>query len=191
MIAPEWSHKIESGAVRSRPVSVSIRASEQECRDLARRLKVQEIRDLFAEIVLQRQNEGNVISAKGRFGATVVQFCVSTLDPVIQKIEEKIESWFAEEDDVIPLNRVRRERLSGMLDSELPMPDERDDPEQVIDGMIDVAELVTQNLSLAIDPYPRAESAPIPPPEEENIPGRPNPFEALKDWKFQKEKEKS
>jgi len=41
----------------------------------------------------------------------------------------------------------------------MEMVAERDDPERVVDGLIDVGELVAQHLSLNLDPYPRADDA--------------------------------
>ena len=62
-------------------------------------------------------------------------------------------------------------------------------PEAIIDGYIDAGELVTQYLSLALNPYPHAEGVKyeLGDDNEEAIkPKLDNPFAALKEWKNNK-----
>ncbi len=107
-----------------------------------------------------------------------------------QPIEEKFESWYSDEDQVVSLPRVRRVQQQGMrTDAELEILGEEEDPEPVIDGTIDVGELAAQHLALAIDLYPRSEAVRSAAEGEEGEEAvftageRTNPFAALKDWK--------
>lgn len=197
VLTPEWSHKVDSGTIDSKITKHHIVASDEECKDLARRLRIISVTGLEADMTMQRVPDRNIIHVTGRLKAQVTQSCVITNEPVTEAIEEIFESWHDDEEQVISLDKAKRDRLSMMVDSELPMPDDQDDPEPVIDGQIDLGELATQHLSLAITPYPRAVGATHSQTDEGNwqvLAGgateRPNPFAALKDWKLKKESEK-
>ena len=57
-------------------------------------------------------------------------------------------------------------------------PEADDPPEPLGDGLVDVGEIVTQQLALALDPYPRAPGSELP---AEAAPATPaeSPFRAL------------
>ncbi len=83
-------------------------------------------------------------SLTGHLGATVVQPCVVTLDPVTTRIEED----------------VTRQYISDWQDPEDPeveMPE--DDTTEPLGPEIDVMATITEALSLAIPAYPRADGA--------------------------------
>ena len=72
--------------------------------------------------------------------------------------------------------------------AEVEILDEREDPEAVIYGRIDLGELVAQHISLAVPAYPQREGVEFEHGDEgieldKKSPLRKNPFEALKDWK--------
>jgi hypothetical protein len=79
----------------------------------------------------------------------------------------------------------------------VPLLDEQDDPEPITDGKIDLGELVSQFLSLSINPFPHAPGVELPEEQEGDGPVRmsagnaPNPFAALKDWKARRDTEGS
>lgn len=78
-------------------------------------------------------------------GATVVQECVATLDPVTTRIDEA----------------VTRRYLAGMpppAPGESEMPE--DDTAEPLPGTLDLAEVMIEALALALPPFPRAEGAP-------------------------------
>jgi len=195
-LTPEWSHRIESHTLTSKALILSLEASERERKDVARRLKIQDIEALTAKVRLQRQGKGNVIHVSGEFTAKVVQACIVTLDPVHETITETFESWFSEDDDVVSLTRVRKERKVKLIDTEIPIMEEKDDPEPVEDGHIDAAEVVTQHLSLSINPFPRAPGVAVSDSPDEPLEKpvllenkRENPFAALKALKIADDKE--
>ncbi len=190
-LTPEWSRKVEAATVEDTPLSLRIEATAQERKDVARRLKVSEISQLNADITLKREEGSHIIHVEGTLQAEVVQPCVVTLEPVVSLIQEPVESWYSDEEQIVSLTRVRREKVGKMVDSEMEIMDEKDDPDPVVEGHIDVGELVTQFLSLAINPYPQAEGAVY---TETSIPTEPpkraNPFAGLKDWKARRSRGK-
>ena len=80
-------------------------------------------------------------------GATVVQPCVVTLDPVTTRIDETVMRRFSPEVD-------RPEDLPG---DEMEMPE--DDTLEPLDHDIDLGRVLIEALSLALPPWPRRDDA--------------------------------
>lgn len=183
-VAPEWSHTVNADEIEGAPVHVDISPDEEARSALLRRLDVNEIHGLKARLTLQRQ--GQVIHVAGKAEATVVQACAVSLDPVETKLEEEFEAWFADPEQAVSISKARRERDLKKGKTEVPILDESEDPEAIIDGQIDLGELVVQYLSLGINPFPHKEGVEYANPEVEEREAselRKNPFAALKDWK--------
>jgi uncharacterized metal-binding protein YceD (DUF177 family) len=189
-VDPEWSVLIDAQTVTSNPQKSRIAASEDVRKALAVRLGLATISSLSADVTLHRE-KGNVIHVNGLMKANITQPCSVSMDPVQTQIEETFEGWYADQERIVMLAKARHERLGRLADSEIPILDESEDPEPLVNGMIDIGELVVQHLSLAADSYPRRRGL-----EEAEVvevtvgePGaglRKNPFEALKNWKKSK-----
>lgn len=185
----EWSHLVDIKDIEDGPKTFSFEATDQQRADLARRLLVESVEDASASVTLQRVG-GGVIQAIGTVCAEVTQNCVVSLVPVTASVEDQFEGWFGDKTNAISFTKARTEREAKKGHIEAEVLDESVDPEPIIGGMVDIGELATQYLSLAIDPYPRAEGVTAefvaePPPAKpgEGSSLRKNPFEALKDWK--------
>ena len=184
ILPPEWSVPVDIEQVGDTAYTLTITASADECKDIARRLHVPKVESLSAELTLERERGGSVFHVTGTMKALVTQPCVTTMEPVQDSIQDRVEGWYAEPDTVISLAKARHERDSRVADSETHILDEREDPEPISEGQIDLGELVTQHLSLVVNPYPHKEGVEFV-GEEGDIepPKRENPFGALKDWK--------
>lgn len=184
-LRPEWSHRIEAEQIGPRPHKLTVTATPQESKDLARRLRVQAIENLIATVTLQREPGSTVIHVEGQVTAQITQNCITTGQPVAETVIEPFESWYADPAQAVPFTKARREKLNRG-EREMEILPERDDPDLVTDGFIDVAELAAQYLSLGINPYPRAGDEPPvggADPMQIIAPARKNPFAALKEWK--------
>jgi len=188
MSAPEfeWSHNIDADEVGLRTVSVKISPDEAQISALCKRLGVVSIEKLEADLTLKRNEVNKVIHVEGTVLADVTQECVVTMEPVTDHIEDRFEAWYAEPSSAVSFTKAKRERMSLAEQDEQPIIDEFDDPEGVVDGKIDLGELVTQHFSLALNLYPRADDAPF--ETAVGLDDAPegvydNPFAALKDWK--------
>jgi uncharacterized metal-binding protein YceD (DUF177 family) len=126
-----------------------------------------------------------IVHIKGQIKAEIVQNCVVSLDPVLSTIEDDFEAWFADPQAAVSLTKARHDRESISGHSEVKMLDEKDDPEEIIDDKIDLGELVTQHLSLSVEPYPHAEGVDFENKATKDFDDNEvnNPFAALKDWK--------
>lgn len=84
---------------------------------------------------------------EAHLSAEVVQSCVVTLEPVVQRIEEAVARDYVPEADHRPTAEIE-------LD-----PDAEDDPEP-FGAVIDPGLLALESLALVLDPYPRAPGVP-------------------------------
>lgn len=191
---PEWSYLVDEDRAGTDIKDVTIAPSPEEARALCQRLNIVSLEGLSAQLKLERLSGGMVVHIKGKFKARVIQACVVTLEPVETLAEESFEGWYANPEQAVMLSKARRERQSKNGEGEAPILEEKDDPEPILNGHIDLGELVTQYLSLCIDPYPHAPG--VERSEEDRVihvdPGaeiRRNPFAALKNWKGGKDED--
>ncbi len=187
----EWSHNFDVEDVDNKPVEITVTAPDANFPALCNRLNIHSIEALSADIVLVRNDVNKVIHVSGRINADIHQLCVVTAEPLAQNVSDTFEAWFAEPSNAVSFTKVKRERDAVKDKNEQPILEEYDDPEEVVDGKIDLGELVTQHLSLSLNPYPKAEGAEHSVQEtalddEDDIYA--NPFAALKDWKASEKK---
>ena len=187
----EWPHLIDADKIGATPTKIRISPSPEELKRLTKRMGVSEIDGLVGELVLSRDSGRNVVFISGRVRAAVTQSSVVSGKPVKSEIDDSFEAWYADHDEAVSFAKAKQERLVREGQGDFPFLDESEDPEPIVDGKIDVGELVAQYLSLAINPYPRAEgesfgeAEPLKEAVEEVYE---NPFAALKDWKNRPDK---
>lgn len=123
---------------------VEYKADEAELAAVAERLDLLGLERL--EAVLTFHSEGARLRAEGRLRAAVTQSCVATGEPVPAMIDEKIALLFLPEPAGTPDEEVE---LSAE-DLDVIFHDGRE---------IDLAAAMADELSLALDPYPRSAGA--------------------------------
>jgi uncharacterized metal-binding protein YceD (DUF177 family) len=163
MMRAEFSRPVRLGPD---PRELVLEASAAEGAALAARFGILAVHGLTARLSL-RPEPGGTVRARGSLEADVEQNCVVTLDPVRQRVEAVVDL-----------------RILG--EGETPADDDPESPDEIesAGGVVDLGEAIAEQLSLALDPYPRAEGAALPPldpPEAApaEAPARPNPFAAL------------
>lgn len=187
----EWFYPFHVENIPSAGKTVKMVAEADDLKAIAKRLDVLEVKSLSAELRLTLQNGGYTVNINGHFKAEIVQECVVTLQPVADTLEDDFEAWYADHEKAIPFNRAKHNQKAMEEGDEVQILEEKDDPEALIDGQVDLGEVVIQFLSLSVNPYPRAEGVvadeePQPIEVTKPIAGgtlRPNPFAALKNWR--------
>lgn len=116
---------------------MTFEANAEECVAIAARLKLLSLSSFSADIYVLRELSGDV-SIFGDLAAEMEQACVVTLDPVAEKVEASV---------------MQRFTARGEDDEEA---EDEDPPEPIREDEIEVGEVLVQNLSLALNPYPRA-----------------------------------
>lgn len=194
-IDPKWSYLFDVQELEKSPVKLTISPGKDENKRLEMRMGLRALESLSADLVLERTRGGLVIHVTGRIKAGVKQSCVVSAEPVEDTIEEDFEAWFADPEAAVPLAKAKRDLSAKKGYVERPIMDEKEDPEAIIDGHIDLGELVTQYLSLAINPYPHAEGAEYAYGDDQKKDAGAgdfkNPFAALKDWKDKQREDES
>lgn len=143
-----WSHR--AAEIPDRGLDIERVATPEELAVLADALQLPAISRMTVAYSIRPLGVGRY-NVKGALSAAVTQECIVTLEAVHTEIQETLEEEFWAEDLVpAPLpdgERVEREALSGSS------------PEVIQQGLIEVGRLVYEQLSTAIDPYPRAPGA--------------------------------
>jgi uncharacterized metal-binding protein YceD (DUF177 family) len=158
---------------------IAFSATDAECAALAARMGLLTLNSLQADVTAspllsRRQQRGPYkgIHLHVAFRADVVQSCVVTLEPVTASVSDEFEVDFlpkgADPADVIGTGsprdsgkEMKKEEtvddwLEGLEDGEMVIDSEEADPPEIMrGGVVEIGELIVENLSLALDPYPR------------------------------------
>ena len=160
---PEFSRVVSVVRLGDHEAAYPITASEAERAALARRLSLVALDRFAADVRLSRVRGG--VRLEAAIEADIVQDCVVTLEPFKSRIADEF-------------TLVYQRRIAPP--SELLDPDE-DEAELLEGDEVDIGEAVAQQLSLALDPFPRAPGAGFPEAEQaeaaENV--RSHPFAEL------------
>jgi uncharacterized metal-binding protein YceD (DUF177 family) len=146
LIPVEFSRPLALDAVPPEGVTVRLQASSEECRALAARFGLVELTGLSGEIRVEPVGSNPTFLVTGRLAADAVQACVVTLEPVPAKVEAEFDRLFSRD-------------LPAESDGEVEIDAEAETPEPLVEGRLDLGEILAQELSLALDPYPRAPDA--------------------------------
>jgi uncharacterized metal-binding protein YceD (DUF177 family) len=186
----DFPHLIPAARVGQDYTETSFEADARACALLAKRYNITSVEAVSGYAKLRRESDGVTIYVMGSFKADVTQSCVTTFEPVADHIEEDFEGWFLDETHAKSFKKAKKKRAVSDLEDfaaeedEDFMAGENEDPEPIINGMVDVGELVAQYLSLALNPYPKSEKAKaIGQLAQEINPDKPSPFDVLKDYK--------
>jgi uncharacterized metal-binding protein YceD (DUF177 family) len=172
----EFSRIVTPDRLGGAKVSESIEASPAERAAVARRLDIMAVDGVSAEVTVKRLGSG-LYRVSGKWQAEVRQACVVTLEPVADRLSGDFEASFE-----------AAEGPGRAAEEDVLVDPEAADPAEILpDEGIDLGELVVQELAVALNPYPRAPGAEVPPryrpPEGEKEDG---PFAALKALKGDK-----
>jgi len=172
MNAP-FSRTIETSAIPATGLDRSISADPAELAKLGEAYGIPEVRALAADLELSHER-GGVIRVRGRVTADIVQACVVSLVPVAQSIDEPIDIRLVEAGS-------RRAEAAPRPGAELAIDPGDPDPPDILPGpTIDLGAIAVEHFLLAVDPYPRAPGAALPPEAADPSPGASDsPFTAL------------
>ena len=167
IIMPELSRIINVDDVvgASAPVTLEITANETEREALAKRFDLLSLPSLIASIRLETvagfgaENNTNIL-ATVKLKANLTQTCSVTLDPVEDAIDATFTQLFAPEGAFPEFDESEDDEFMDATDIDLDdfahqTEHLADLPEPIIDGNIDLGELVAEELAVRINPFPR------------------------------------
>ena len=169
--APEFSRLVSISDIKTAEMRLNVTASRLECGALAERFSLEDLESLEAQLIFSNSSSGGVLELDASFIADIIQICIVTLRPIKKHLDGEFHCTIVKEDtiDKDPVEVFEFEDV---------------DPAEVcINGSFDVGELVSQQLSLEIDPFPRAEGVVFQHEHSscsEQEMGRENPFKILK-----------
>jgi cytochrome b pre-mRNA-processing protein 3 len=173
-----YSAALDLGLVPERGKELVLTPSESERATISGWLEIEALESLKATILITRLAE-NEYSYAANFDADVVQACVVTLAPVRAHLSGEVQRSF----------RVRPRSSASRRKKPAPEPQamdisvlDEDGPELLDSPIIDLAAPLLEELSLALDPYPRAPGVVFQPPAEVVAPAH-HPFAVLEQLK--------
>ena len=180
-VAP-FAASFDLGTVRDRIVEVSLAPGPAERAAIAHWLGIESVDTLKAVIQLSRGGVDEY-AYRGHFEADVVQACVITLAPVPSHLSGEILRRFK----VLPRPSTRRRKPAIEPPPAVPViidlaAADEDGPELLDQSVLDLAAPLLEELSLALDPYPKAPGAAFEVPPEPLTPAD-NPFAVLEKLK--------
>lgn len=144
-----WSVPVQVIEVPETGLSMHLAADKEMRAKIARVASVLAVPRLEADFILTRRGQG--VRVVGEVSATVEQACVVTLEPIENQITEPVDLVFAPAPDADHPEPAHSEP-------------EREPPEPLQGGCVDLGALATEFLLLGIDPYPRKPGATFSPP---------------------------
>ena len=175
---PPYTYPFELAGLSERGAELSLSPDAAERARIAAWLGALEVPRLDMTIRLARLDDA-VYRYDAEFAAEVVQACVVTLDPVPAR-----HSGAATRRYRVLAKASRR----ASHDIEIGSSEDEDAPEVISSSLLDVAAPVLEELSLLLDPYPRAPGVTFDPPKDESK-SADNPFAVLAKLKVRPPKE--
>lgn len=142
---PEFSRPVTLESSDDLDITHEIEAGEEERKALAARFGLVALGSLAAHFHLTSVGGGSLVRLNAALAADLTQACVVSLEPVESHIEASFIRLFDPEGIASPPDE---EGLTLATDEEVAEP--------MADGIIDLGEIVTEQLALEINPFPRA-----------------------------------
>ncbi len=149
-----------------------VTATPAELQAIAEAFNLRAIRSLNADVRFTPVGRTDYV-VEGRVRAEVVQSCVVSLVPVDESIDEPFSVRFSRKARVAEADLGSGAEIRVDLSTGEP-------PEPLVGSSIDLGPVILEHLVLAVDPYPRAPGAQLPPEAATSLdPDDSNPFAAL------------
>lgn len=161
---PEFSFIIHPSEHGENEQIYELEADSRERGALARRFDLLDIEFFRPRLSFKRLRGSGSYSLKGQVRARVTQRCVITLDALTSDVDSRFE--------VIFRNDFQGDRHDMTVD---------EDVEPLEGDMLDLGEIATEELVMALDPYPKGQEVELTEflPEPDQIVERKHPFAAL------------
>jgi hypothetical protein len=154
-IAQLWPQPVTMAQVGRGQVKRDLVADAEVRAGIARALRLDDLLELQADLKVTAWLDG--VEIDGRWRARVVQTCGITLEPFESALDGELHVR------VLPEGSSA---LGGESEHELDLDPEADDPPDLMTGDgVDLGAYVVEDLSLAIDPFPRKPGAEFDPPD--------------------------
>ena len=142
--------------IKSNRHTEQVKANETECEALAKRFDLVSVNSLSGDLTIHVEG-GLRYHVTGIMKANITQESAVSGKSVDKNISHDIDAWYIDPSKVASFEDAVRDRQGGDMEDEREMQSEEDDPEKLYDGAIDLGEVTSQFLGLALDFFPRGE----------------------------------
>jgi uncharacterized metal-binding protein YceD (DUF177 family) len=156
-VAQAWPQRLGLSEVAREPVTRALAADEAARARIAKLLGLDQLQSLRADLRVSAWLDG--VEIAGHWSARVTQTCGVSLEPFDTDLEGQLQIR------AVPLGS---QALATSEDHEVELDPEADDPPDVLTSdAVDLGAYVVEDLSLAVDPFPRKPGALFEPPVAE------------------------
>jgi hypothetical protein len=141
----ELSRPVFLSKIGPQGLDVTISATPEECARVAARMDIPAIGSLECAFRLVREGDGVSVFARGRLLVHLTRICVVSAEEFETAVEDEFEVRF------VPAGKLQVDPDPNRID-EIPYET----------TTIDLGEATTEQLGLALDPYPRMDGASMP-----------------------------
>ncbi|MFO1103748.1 MAG: DUF177 domain-containing protein [Methylocystis sp.] len=145
------SRRLALADVPPEGLEIDVSATPADCAALASHNAIPAVHALRAQLRAKRWR-GDGLEIEGELRASVRQACVASLEEFDSELVEPIHMRFAPPPEEAPRSRRRHEEPAEITMDEDP-------PDPLIGGGVDLGAVVSEFLTLALDPYPRKPGA--------------------------------
>jgi uncharacterized metal-binding protein YceD (DUF177 family) len=138
----ELSRPVSLSKIGPQGLGVTVLATPKECERIAARMDIPAIRSLECSLHLVREPGGVSVLARGRLRANLTRICVVSAEEFETTVDDEFEVRF------VPAGKIQDDPDPNQID-EIPYET----------STIDLGEATTEQLGLALDPYPRMDGA--------------------------------
>jgi len=175
---PEFSRVVKLESVPLAGFKVDIAAEAAERAAVAARIGVQAVSSLSLKGIVQRAEQAGAFLLTAEVEAEVTQTCVVSLEPLAARLKVRVRRGILESG---PGQAGVRQAGAGAKERETVVDPEGEDPPDLSpDGAVDLGEVATEELVLALDPYPRKPGAEWPRHGLEGDGDKEGPFASLR-----------
>lgn len=164
---PILSRVVDVDRLPDRGLDVVLQADAQTCAALAAANDLPAVARFRADLHVARRGRSGA-QVTGTIEAEVTQICVVTLEPFQAEVTAPIDVDYEAE-----------ETASRSSVAEAVTLGDRDPPDLMVDGRIDVGSLATEYLTLSLDPHPRKPGVTFDDVAQPPEPRDPSPFAVL------------
>lgn len=135
----EFTFEIEARQIKTVGTHYNLKAKESECQSLAKRFNLVGLKYLTAEVDVKAESKHDFI-VSGSLKALIRQTCGISLEDFDKELKGDFEELFT-------TKKIEITEAEMDLDAEIP--------NEVVDGIIDIGEVVSEQLALLIPVFPK------------------------------------
>lgn len=144
-----YSFNVNAVTVVDKDEPVVVSPGEAELKAIARCYELDGIDALTADFMLKPYRKAG-LRVVGSVNATLRQTCVVSLEPFESTLKIDVDRTF--EPRSVKARKIRDLNDDGEIEIDL---ESLDPPDVILDGVLDLGEVICEELALALDPFPR------------------------------------